>query len=161
MPQTISSVIARKRDLLTHADKQIIADVLTWDSQTQVTAQEIEAIAIVHDIVWVKLTDNRAIPLHVETFRSIRRQQLDEQAVDDVQYVTQLETKLEIDACQPGIYRVWQGMKLIGLVRHRRQCNNWIAEPLGGYNPRRYSTSEDAIEGLLLSDTDCLMERVA
>ena len=64
------------RSPLTKADKQIIASVLTWDCQRQVSASEIETIAIQHDIVWVKLTDNRAIPLHVETFRAIRRQQL-------------------------------------------------------------------------------------
>lgn len=63
------------RSPLTLADRKIIADVLTWDTQREVSASEVETIAIQHDIVWVKLTDNRAIPLHVETFRAIRRQQ--------------------------------------------------------------------------------------
>lgn len=66
------------RSPLTLADKQIIADVLTWDTQREVSASEVETIAIQHDILWVKLTDNRAIPLHVETFRAIRRQQLEQ-----------------------------------------------------------------------------------
>lgn len=172
MPQIITEAIAPKHDRtsLTSADRQIIANVLTWDMQQEVSPEEIETIAISHDIVWIKLTDNRAIPLHIDTFRSIRRQQLDEQAAEEIEYVTELEAKLEkselaqieIDAPQPGIYRVWKGIKLIGLVRHKRQCNRWLAEPVGSYNPRPYFTADDAIQGLLLGDnSDCLREIAA
>lgn len=79
--------IAPTRDPLTYADRQIIASILTWDMQQEISPEEVETIAIVHDIVWVKLTDNRAIPLHVETFRAIRHQQLEQQTIEEVERV--------------------------------------------------------------------------
>lgn len=71
---------------------------------------------------------------------------------DDVAYVMALEAKIqvnssksepiEIDSCSDGIYRVWKGMKVIGLVKRCPCSNNWIAEPAGEYHPRRYPSSE-------------------
>lgn len=153
MPQTITQAIAQKNDPLTHADRQIIADVLTWDTQREVTAEEIEALAIVHDIVWIKLTDNRAVPLHVETFRAIRHQQLEQQ--DDIEYVTRLEEKLEedekeieVDSTQPGIYRVWKGKKLIGTVKRCDHTLCWLASSTSNETGEPYLTSKLAIQAI-------------
>lgn len=165
--------IAPKHDRspLTHTDRQIIASVLTWDTQRDVLPEEVETIAIVHDIVWVKLTDNRAIPLHVETFRAIRHQQLEEQAQPDVEYVMELDAKLEaesrgdfttgetpvdpelfkttdeqieIDSTEPGIYRVWKNMTFIGTVRRCKHTLCWIASSIYG-TQQPYLTSAKAI----------------
>lgn len=68
------------RETLTRKVRYVIAQVLTWDTQRDVSADEVETISINHDILWVKLTDNRAIPIHVEAFRAIRRQQLEQLA---------------------------------------------------------------------------------
>jgi hypothetical protein len=98
MSRITATAIAPKSDHtpLTLASKQIIALVLTWDCQRQVSADEIEAIAIQHDILWVKLTDNRAIPLHVKTFQAIRAAQ-QEPLNDEVTEVPVLpETRLEV-----------------------------------------------------------------
>lgn len=95
--QELPSQIApsSNRSPLSAADKQIIAKVLTWDTQRQVRPDEIEAITIQHDILWVMLTDNRSVPLHVETFRAIRATQL-EQVKDEVPENSVLEeTRLE------------------------------------------------------------------
>jgi hypothetical protein len=52
MQATLREGTAPKSDRapLTLADKQIIALVLTWDVQREVSPNEIEAIAIQHDI---------------------------------------------------------------------------------------------------------------
>ncbi len=100
-PSTDAIAPTRDRTPLTYADKQIVANVLTWDCQRSVSAEEIETIAITHDILWVKLTDHRAVPIAVSTFRNIRRQQLEQQSqqppVADVTFVAQMEAKLEAD----------------------------------------------------------------
>lgn len=141
MPQIISGAIAPicDRSPLSASDRQIIADVLTWDCQRDVAPEEIETIAISHDIVWVKLTMNRAVPLHVETFRAIRHQQLEEQNDIDVEHVMELEAKLEtdekeieIDSAQPGVYRVWKDMRLIGTVKRCKQTLCWLASSIYG-----------------------------
>lgn len=155
---TLTASITQVQETLSLADKQIIASVLTWDTQRKVTAEEVETIAIVHDIVWVKLTDNRAIPLHVETFRAIRHQQLEEQTevISDVEYVTRLEEKLEedekeieVDSTQPGIYRVWKGKKLIGAVKRCPKTLCWIARPLSYQTEEPYLTSKLAIAAVV------------
>ncbi len=67
MPHSATNEIAPNptcdRTPLTYADKQLVADVLTWDCQRSVSAEEIETIAITHDILWVKLTEHRAVPI--------------------------------------------------------------------------------------------------
>ena len=98
MQATLREGTAPKSDRapLTLADKQIIALVLTWDVQREVSPNEIEAIAIQHDILWVKLTDNRAIPLHVETFRAIRAAQFDLVKDEITENPVLEETRLEV-----------------------------------------------------------------
>lgn len=102
MSHSIVNAIAPVRDRkgLTHADRHIVADVLTWDTQHLVSSNEVETIAIAHDIVEVKLTDNRAIPLHVETFHAIRRQQLEQQG-----YYVHYSFGLVAHSCLPLVYQ--------------------------------------------------------
>lgn len=147
--------IARDCDPLTYADRQIIASVLTWDTQRDVAPEEVETIAIVHDIVWVKLTDNRAVPLHVETFRAIRHQQLEQPCIDEVEYVTQLEAKLEsdekeieVDRSDAGVYRVWKGKKLIGTVKRCEHTFCWLASLTSSEIKEPYLTSKLAIQAV-------------
>ncbi len=148
------------RQILAYADRQIIASVLNWDMQGEVGPDEVETIAIAYDIVWVKLTDNRAIPIDVETFRSIRRTQLDQVSEDaGVAFVMEIEAKLEadairaesieVDSIESGLYRVWRGMTLIDIVRRCDYSGGWIAEPTSDYNPHHYQTAEQAIKAVI------------
>ena len=104
--------------------------------QQDVTADEIITIAVVHDILWIRLTRNRAVPIAVETFKEIRNQQM-QQADADVAFVMQLEAKLqgdepqiEVDSAPSGVYRVWRGTQVIGTFY--RYGDAWMAEPTHG-----------------------------
>lgn len=78
---------------------------------------------------------------------------------EDVAFVLALETKLqadtdseeliEVDTASDGIYRVWKGMKVIGLIKRCPRTQFWIAEPAGLYNPRRYPSSELAVSAVI------------
>jgi hypothetical protein len=127
------------RSPLTLADRKIIASVLTWDCQRQVSASEIETIAISHDILWVKLTDNRAIPLHVETFKAIRAALLEQaEAVEDAIVV-------DSDGNQPyPTYRVWKRMAIIGTFCCSPLDSKWLAFPKYGRARHRYTTALEA-----------------
>ena len=97
----------------TRSRQERIASVLTWDMQQDITADEIITIAVVHDMLWVRLTRNRAVPIAVETFQEIRNQQM-QQAEAEVNYVMALEANLqastaqepciEVDSAPHGVY---------------------------------------------------------
>jgi len=129
----------RDRSPLTLADRQIIADVLTWDAQREVSPSEIETIAITHDIVWVKFTDNRAIPLHVETFKSIRAAQLEQaEAMDN-------DIKVDSNGNEPyPTYRVWKGTAIIGTFCCSSLDGKWLAFPKYGRARHRYNNADKA-----------------
>lgn len=132
------------------ADRQVIADVLTWDTQRQVVPEEIQAIAIVHDIVWVKLTENRAIPLHVKTFRSIRRQQLELQTQSQDNPVSDSDVEVDSDESFPNpVYRVWQGITNIGTFHRSLVDNKWLANPVYGRDYARHNTSDEAVASIV------------
>lgn len=152
MPQT-RTAIAPPRDPLTVSDRAVIAQVLTWDCQREVVPEEIETIAIKHDILWVKLTEGRSVPIAVDTFRTIRRQQLEQKARQladaevalvmaieaKIQAVAESEPVVEVDQADRSLYRVWQGYSLLGTFY---QCQNyWVAEPVGGRR-RRYQSAD-------------------
>ena len=142
MLSTESKAIAqelRDRSPLTLTDKQIIASVLTWDCQRKVSASEVETIAIQHDIVWVKLTDNRAIPLHVETFKAIRAALLEQIEVTDD------DIKVDSDGNQPyTTYRVWKRIAIIGTFCCSSLDSKWLAFPKYGRARHRYTTALEA-----------------
>lgn len=132
------------RSPLTLADRKIIADVLTWDCQRQVSASEIETIAIQHDIVWVKLTDSRAIPLHVETFKAIRAALLEQAEVTDD------DIKVDSDGNQPyPTYRVWKRMAIIGTFCCSPLDSKWLAFPKYGRSNHRYNTELEATAAIV------------
>jgi hypothetical protein len=135
MSQMTATAIAHKRDRtpLTAANKQIIAKVLTWDTQREVSPKEIEAIAIQHDIFWVKLTNNRAIPIHIESFQAIRAAQ-QEPLNDEVTEIPVLpETRLEVYKTPFSRLKVVHSYKpgLEGFTRYVLESN--------GINPPRCS----------------------
>lgn len=142
------SAFARASDPLTLSDRQIIADVLTWDRQEYTSPEEIETIAIQSDVVWVKLTDNRAVPLHVDTFRNIRRQQLEEQNLVDVEPAPE-KSGVEVDSVG-FIYRVWKGITLIGTFYQSPVSGNWLAFPKRSYDFHRYATADEATSAIAL-----------
>lgn len=148
MPQVLTDAIAPTSDPLTLSDRQIIADVLTWDRQEYTSPEEVETIAIAHDVVWVKLTDNRAVPLHVDTFRNIRRQQLEEQNLPEVE-TTKEESGVEVDAIG-SIYRVWKGMKIIGTFYQSPISSKWIAFPKRACDFHHYRTADEAMNAIAL-----------
>lgn len=60
---------------LSSSDKEIIADVLTWDLCKRVTPEEVEGIRVSGEWVAVQLSVHRAVPIHREVFRSILQRQ--------------------------------------------------------------------------------------
>lgn len=156
MPQVLSNAIASPCDFLTEAARQTIADVLTWDTQEYVSPQEVETIAISHDMVWVKLTNNRAIPLHVDTFRNIRRQQLEQQ---DVVEAAEEASDIEIDAMGPT-YRVWKGMTIIGTFYQSPISDSWIAFTSGGDDFLKFNTADEATNAIALMWNHAQVEAV-
>ncbi len=60
---------------LSNQDKDAIAAVLTWDLCKKISPDEVEAIQVNGDWVTVRLSFQRAVPIHREIFRSIRHQQ--------------------------------------------------------------------------------------
>ena len=145
-----------QRQALTLSDRETIASVLTWDMQQHITADEIITIATVHDMLWIRLTRNRAVPIAVETFKSICSQQLAEQSEADVAFVMQLEARLqgnepqiEVDSAAGGIYRVWRGLQAIGTFY--RYGGGWIAEPTYG-ELQRCKSAAAAQRAIVLSE---------
>lgn len=134
-------------------DKQIVADVLTWDCQRPVNADEIKTIAISHDFLWVKLTENRAKTLAVETFRAIRRQQLEQQSLQQVEQPPyDLTEDIEVDSDHNStdpVYRVWKGIKLIGTFHQSPVDDKWIASPTYAHDCDRYETPDQAQQAIV------------
>ena len=158
MTTAIFDLDQAQREALTLSDKEVIASVLTWDMQQHVTADEIITIAIVHDILWIRLTRNRAVPIALGTFNSIRSQQLAQQSEADVAFVMQLEAKLqgdkpqiEVDSAPHGVYRVWRGIELLGTFY--RYGEGWIAEPAHGDLKR--CTSAAAAQSAIVRSERC------
>ncbi|MCA1995229.1 MAG: hypothetical protein LDL41_24750 [Coleofasciculus sp. S288] len=60
---------------LSRKDRDAIAAVLTWDLCKTISPDEIEAIRVSGEWVTVRLSFQRAVPIHREVFRSIRQQQ--------------------------------------------------------------------------------------
>lgn len=50
----------------------------------------------------------------------------------------------EVDSANPGIYRLWQGQKMLGLFWRSPLDNRWVAEPLCSRDAGRYRTSDKA-----------------
>lgn len=145
MPETAGAITpTQTRSPLTTRDRCCIAQVLTWDIGSVVSPDEVIRIAIAHDILWVQLTRVRSIPIAVETFKSIRRAQLEhaarQQADADVAFVIAMESRLQVSAEQQphieidralyGVYRVWSGIELLGTFW--ASGDYWVAEPEHG-----------------------------
>ncbi|AFZ11328.1 hypothetical protein Cri9333_0347 [Crinalium epipsammum PCC 9333] len=79
------AICLRQRFAIALSHRQIIAQVLSWDLSREVHPDEIEAIQIKNDIVWVNLTRDRAVPIAVETFRNIYEQQTTEEITEEPQ----------------------------------------------------------------------------
>lgn len=148
MSQILTTAIAAFSDPLTLSNRQIIADVLTWDRQQYTSPEEVETIAIAHDVVWVKLTDNRAVPLHVDTFRNIRRQQLEQEDLP-VAEPAQEDNAVEVDS-MGFIYRVWKGMTIIGTFYQSPVSGNWMAFPKLASDFHHYKTADEATNAIAL-----------
>ncbi|MGB3208686.1 MAG: hypothetical protein WBB28_27165 [Crinalium sp.] len=147
MPQTITRPIAPPRSI-PYEHRQTIAAVLSWDLYREVNPEEIESFYIVKDILWVNLTENRAIPIAVETFRSIATQQQAQRELD--QYIEEQSEAIapepiEIDSTD-GIYRVWKSTQLLGTY-YRDNTGKWVAQPRYGA-AHRYKTAKAAQKAL-------------
>lgn len=70
-----TATLLRKTAPLSSEDKVAIAAVLTWDLCKKVTPEEVEAIQVNGEWVAVRLSFQRAVPIHRDVFRSIRQQQ--------------------------------------------------------------------------------------
>lgn len=62
-------------DPLSWEDRQIIADICTWDMCRFVSPEEIETIRIEADMVMIYLTGGRCNPISVSQFKQIRKEQ--------------------------------------------------------------------------------------
>lgn len=140
-----------KTDPLTRKCRYIIAAVLTWDTQQEVSSDEIEAIAVQHDTLWIRLTGDRAVSLHTNTFRSIRRQQMEEQArveaemdmtlvlresdiplADTFGHYHQDDIEIDSEDSPNPTYRVWQSFNLLGTFHRSPVDGKWITHPVFG-----------------------------
>lgn len=65
----------RKTAPLSSKDRMAIAAILTWDLCKQIAPEEVEAIQVNGEWVAVRLSYQRAVPIHRDVFRSIRQQQ--------------------------------------------------------------------------------------
>ncbi len=80
-----------KTEVLSYEERQIIASVLSWDAIDKTfSADEIEAIRIEGDMVWVKLT-NGAWPISRNMFRSI----LEAQRAAITKQIEEIDEKIE------------------------------------------------------------------
>ncbi|MGB3205186.1 MAG: hypothetical protein WBB28_09375 [Crinalium sp.] len=150
MPQTLTKPIAPPQSI-PYKDRKLVADVLSWDLYREVSPDEIEAFKIINDILWVNLTQNRSVPIAVETFRSIATQQQAQRELD--QYIEEQSEEvapepIEID-CANGVYRTWKGTQLLGTY-HRDNTGKWVAQPRYGQS-RRYKTAKAAQKALVTS----------
>jgi hypothetical protein len=147
---------------LSQSERETVAKVLTWDTQREVSPNEIEAIAIQHDILWIRLMDDRAIPLHVETFRAIRAAQALDQAEptgDDIEVAATPASnsgehrgnfEVDSDGNQPyPTYRVWEGMEIIGTFCRSSLDGKWLAFPKYGRARCRYNTPDEATAAIV------------
>ena len=150
MSQITATAIAYQgdRSTLSASDRQIIAAVLTWDCATPVNPQEVETIAISHDIVWVKLTDNRAVPIHVESFRAIHRQQQGVTPVEAAPDANNIEVDSDGNSPNPT-YRVWLGMVIIGTFYQSPVDGKWLIFTKYGHDYNRYHTADDATAAIV------------
>ena len=145
MPQVLTKPIAPPRQI---PHRETIAAVLSWDLCREVSPEEIESFKIVGDILWVNLTENRAVPIAVETFRSIATQQQAQRELD--QYIEEQSEEIapepiEIDSTN-GIYRVWKSTQLLGTY-YRDNTGKWVTQPRYGV-ARRYKTAKAAQKAL-------------
>lgn len=70
-------MLTQTRYALNITEKAAIAAVITWDSLGKLfTAEEVETIKMVENTLIVKLTGDRSYPIHKESFKAIRNQQL-------------------------------------------------------------------------------------
>ncbi|NEP55981.1 MAG: hypothetical protein F6K31_03015 [Symploca sp. SIO2G7] len=132
----------RTREALSYADRVTIASVLTWDSINKVfSPDDIEAIRIEGDMVWVKLSTG-SWPISRYMFRSI----LDAQRAS---INKQMEQIIEIEAQE-----VAEAEREMSTHHHATATqkfysqhlgiDNWLTEPIG--------TNPDAIFSYSFSD---------
>lgn len=149
---------------LTASDRIRIAKVLSRDLCRTVHPEEVEAICMEVDILWVKLTVG-AVPIHKETFKAIDEAQ---QSDDVVKYVMAQEAKLEADQkqaeeievdCADGVYRVWRGATFIGSFYQCSQTRNWTTEPM--YAPSRRCTTPQLAQNAIIKAYKIRFQNVA
>lgn len=149
MPQTLTKPIAPPLRAIAFKDRQIVAQVLSWDLYREVSPDEIESFLIVKDVLWINLTQNRSVPIAVAVFREIATQQEAQRELD--QYIEQQSEEvapepIEIDSTD-GVYRVWKGTQLLGTY-YRENTGKWVAQPRYG-QARRYKTANAAQKALV------------
>ena len=148
MPQLINKLIAPAMRI-SQSHCQIVAQVLSWDLYREVSPDEIESFQIVNDVLWINDSGDHAVPIAVETFRSIATQQQAQRELD--QYIEEQSEAIapepiEID-CANGAYRVWKSTQLIGTY-YRDNTGKWLAQPRYGI-ARRYKTANQAQKAIV------------
>lgn len=124
---------------LSYADRCVIASVLTWDNMgNPFSPDDIWAIRIEEDMVWVRLTGDRSYPISRFMFRSILETQRNAAT-------QQLETIIETEAAE--VLEAEREMSEIihevaqeELDEYLANQNDWLIEPIG--------TNPDYIFGL-------------
>ena len=151
MSQVLTKLIAPPKAIALK-DRQIVAQVLSWDLYREVSPDEIESFLIIKDVLWVNLTESRSVPIAVETFRNILAQQTQQQAQRELdQYIEEQSEAIapepiEIDSTD-GVYRVWKSTQLLGTY-YRDNTGKWVAQPRYGQS-RRYKTANQAQKALV------------
>ncbi|MBD1882143.1 hypothetical protein, partial [Coleofasciculus sp. FACHB-T130] len=113
--KAIAPTAPATRSPLSIDEKITIAKVLSWDTYQEVHPEEIITIWMKEDILWTLLSGNRAIPIHKDTFKSIRDAQRQSEPQEELnEYIAlqaqEVAPEIEIDRNEAGIYRVWLGL---------------------------------------------------
>ena len=123
-----------KREVLSYADRITIASVLTWDACGNYTysPDEILAIRIDKDVVWVKLTSDRSRPVCRFVFRSIvEKLKASAQKQIDAIIEAEQEELAEAEREMSEIIHSTAQQEFESLVFPLSPDYDWLTEPVG------------------------------
>lgn len=118
---------------LSYADRCIIASVITWDNMGNAfSPDDVWAIRIEEDMVWVKLTGDRSYPISRFMFRSILEAQ-------QSAATKQLETIIEIESAEVleaerEMSEIIHSIAQEEVELYLNSQYEWLSEPIGS-NP--------------------------
>ncbi len=161
MTQQLTTALASTNSArLTKIARYVIAQVITSHTRLEINSDEIIEATIINNALWVDLTNNWVVPIHIELFRFIRRQQLERLALVEADMgvgnvISQSVNLAVFDSkhcgsssyhCSldtDGSYRVWHDEHYLGIM-HQRADGTWAARSIRTNDIHTFSSSEAA-----------------